>query len=169
MTAYLTPAQAAEIIDGVLIEGDVRRTCFEALDATGQAAALSLATIMIDRCRFLGRRYDATQTNQWPRTGEQRLLIEPDAAPPTGADGGVPAFVRRACLIQAARIASQRKGVDLTAHVREAAHRGVTSHSGAAGGESIDGVRAVNAWAQLDPEAAQELARHRRIGGEALA
>jgi len=68
--SYLTLAQAQAIIDGFVLDADVRH--WNSGNDDSRNRALFTATQRLDRERFLGARATDTQALQWPRTGVRK-------------------------------------------------------------------------------------------------
>ena len=98
------------------------------------------------------------------RTGPQACGGEP--ANPLVA--GLPKEVRIAHALQTVQRLVTLSGNDATAHVAEAANRGVSGHGGASQSESIDLRRANTPWARLCVQAQSTLRNLRSIGGRLL-
>lgn len=136
-----------------------------------QDAALEQASMDIDSVHWIGEVYDAAQANNWPRVRShyERDLIDPWTA--LQADQPVASIPRAVALgtaLQAATIIQRASGVDPTAHVMEAAARGVVAHSGGGMSETLDGRIARSSFAALCEPAQRMLRVYLATGGHAL-
>lgn len=176
-TSYLTAAEATALIGSLLLSTEAPRVAFAALGDADKLVLLARATAQIDQCRWVGEVEDDDQPLMWPRVDR-----DGDQVPTTERSSGytyidpelntafthayAPRAVYEACVLQAAFLAMSIRGLDTSAHVAEAARRGVVSQSVGGQSESIDIRRATEPWAQLCRAAQDRLGRYRATAVE---
>lgn len=177
---YLTAVECLAIIQSRLLASDRRRIEFEALSTGDQEICIADATADIDACLWDGADAVNGQQTRFPRvlttlTGgltpsassiDESQYLDPDPSPPPDpAVPGIPAGVRLGCAIQAAYRAFLAAGLSQSAHVEEAANKGITSHSSGGASQTTDLSRANKPWSRLCVDAQRHLAKYRRSGG----
>lgn len=179
-TTYLTRAQTTARIAQRLYATDQSLIAWNALSDADKDVAMDKAQSAVDAVRWRGRVVETDQETMWPRldmvrtggtvNGVDAVLVTNRYidADTTDADcnvAGIPRAVKDAFAIQCAHEALSAAGLNVNAHVRDAAHAGIASQATTGESLSLDLKRANAAVSGLCAEAARRVAHLRVAGG----
>ncbi|MEN0020920.1 MAG: DnaT-like ssDNA-binding protein [Planctomycetota bacterium] len=172
--SYLNVAELDALAPLWLTSIDERISVLNAASDADKAVALREATADIDALAYVGRRVDADQPLQFPRSDDAGNLIA-DGVELELPDGiaawsvaSIPADIRIATAIQACRVLMRGRAFDPARMQADQLAAGMTSMGG--GGSTVTGDphRAGRAWSRIDPNAQTYLRRLRRVGAEVV-
>lgn len=168
-TTYLSRAQTTARMAQRLPSTDQGRVAWGLLSEADQDVCMERAQAAIDDCKWKGRVVESDQETMWPRLHDavsspvNSIYVDPDPAGDADAQvASIPRAVKDAFAVQCAYEAMRARGLDVNAHVEDAARMGVISQSEGGQAVTVNAAVATNPFARLCGDAQRRLA-HLRV------